>query len=151
MEKEFTLFINLREYDQGVNEDGSPALGDLTDNFYCIKPENAEMTGDMMFLGYLEENGERVGVRLLCDPGYVNDTGEPLLINLKAGGKYRFAHTDRAGSGKISRIRGYNLRLYENDGHEHDHEHEHEHEHSCDGDCSSCGENCAHPFRPAEK
>lgn len=149
MEKEFTLFINLREYGQGVNEDGSPALGDLTDNFYCIKPENAEMTGDMMFLGYMEENGERVGVRLLCDPGYVNDTGEPLLVNLRVGGRYKFAHTDSANAGKVSRIRGYNLRLFENDGHEHEHEHEahDEHEHcehdGCDGcsglDCASCG------------
>ncbi len=133
MEKEFILFIKLREYDQGVNEDGSPALGELIDNFYCIKPENAEMTGDMMFLGYLEENGERTGVRLLCDPGYVNDTGEPLMVNLKVGGKYRFAHTDRSGSGKISR-------LYENDGHEHHHdEHDECDEHEdCTGDCSSC-------------
>jgi hypothetical protein len=143
-EKEFTLFINLREYEQGVNEDGSPALGELTDNFYCIKPENAEMTGDMMFLGYLEDNesGERVGVRLLCDPGYVNDTGEPLIVNLRLGGKYRFAHTDRAPGG-IGRIRGYNLRLYESDGHEHEHENCDEHddcgEHEdCSGDCSSC-------------
>ncbi len=140
-EKEFTLFINLREYEQGVNEDGSPALGELTDNFYCIKPENAEMTGDMMFLGYLEDNesGERVGVRLLCDPGYVNDTGEPLIVNLRLGGKYRFAHTDLVKGG-IGRIRGYNLRLYEGDGHEHHHdEHDECGEHEdCTGDCSSC-------------
>ena len=136
MAKEFTLFINLREYEQGQNEDGSPALGNLTDNFYCIKPENAEMTGDMMFLGYIEENGERVGVRLLCDPGYVVDGTEPLVVNLKVGGKYRFAHTDRSAKGAaVSRIRGYNLRLFENDGHTH--EHEHEHDHGC-GECESC-------------
>lgn len=139
MEKEFILFINLREYEQGKNEDGSPALGSLTDNFYCIKPENAEMTGDMMFLGYIEENGERTGVRLLCDPGYVTDGTEPLVVNLKAGGKYKFAHTDRSmnGGAAVSRIRGYNLRLYENDGHDHEHEHDHGHEHGC-GDCEGC-------------
>lgn len=135
MEKQFTLFINLREYEQGENADGSPALGDLTDNFYCIKPENAEMTGDMMFLGYLEENGERVGVRLLCDPGYVTTGTEPLVIELREGGKYKFAHTDRSKNGPtVSRIRGYNLRLYENDGHEHGHEHEHEHGHEHEHD-----------------
>ena len=153
MPKELVLFIKLREYGQGMSEDGSPALGELTDNFYCINPENAEMTGDMMFLGYMEENGERIGVRLLCDPGYVNDTGEPLLVNLKIGGKYKFAHTDRAGAGTVSRIRGYDLRLYENDGHAHEHEHEHEHEHGhehehepdCSGtDCASCGLDCGH-------
>ncbi len=153
MEKQFVLFINLREYEQGQNEDGSPALGDLTDNFYCIKPENAEMTGDIMFLGYLEENGERTGVRLLCDPGYVTDGSEPLVISLKAGGKFKFAHTDRAaGSAAVCRIRGYNLRLFESDGHEHSHEHSHEHPHEhdhgcgceggdkCSGDCSDCGD-----------
>ena len=139
MAKELVLFINLREYDQGVNEDGSPALGSLTDNFYCIRPENAEMTGDMMFLGYIEENGERVGVRLVCDPGYINDSGEPLVVNLKIGGKYRFAHTDRSDKGPaVSRIRGYNLRLYESDGHEHRHDHDHEHEHGHD-ECADCG------------
>ena len=143
MEKEFTLFINLREYAQGANEDGSPALGDLTDNFYGIKPENAEMTGDMMFLGYIEENGERVGVRLLCDPGYVRDSAEPLLVNLKVGGKYRFAHTDRTAGGSVNRIRGYNLRLFESDDHKHEHAHEHDEEcesctsASCDG-CAGC-------------
>ena len=149
MEKEVTLFINLREYEQGQNEDGSPALGELTDNFYCIKPENAEMTGDMMFLGYIEENGERAGVRLLLDPGYVTDGSEPMVANLRVGGKFKFAHTDRAGEGgRVRRIRGYNLRLFENDGHAHghdhehahDHDHEHEHGENCGGDCESCGD-----------
>ena len=147
MEKELVLFINLREYDRGANEDGSPALGELTDNFYCISPENAEMTGDMMFLGYIEENGERTGVRLLCDPGYINESGEPLLVNLKVGGKYKFTHTVRASAGRVSRFRGYNLRLYESDGHSHEHGHEHEHEHEpdCSGtDCASCGLDCGH-------
>ena len=151
MEKEFTLFINLREYRQGVNEDGSPALGDLTDNFYCIRPENAEMTGDMLFLGYIEEDGERTGVRLLCDPGFVSDGTGPLVAELRVGGKYKFAHTDRNSDGPgVSRIRGYNLRLYGNDGHHHEHEHAHEHDHEhefdgcaeCEsGDCADCGVN----------
>lgn len=147
MEKSFVLFISIKEYDAASGENG---LGELKENYLCISPENVEVTGDMAFISYIKENGERVGVQLLCDPGFVNATGgAPLLAEIRLGGRYKFAHTDRAGGSAVGRIRGYSLKLFEA-GHEHEHEHEHghgcdcghEHEHSdCDHDCEHCEEN----------
>ncbi len=128
-ERKFVLFINIREYDASAGNGEAEGLGELTDNYYSIDPENAEVTGDIAFLGYLEENGERVGIQLLCDPGFVNSTGNaPLYAELRLGGRYKFAHTDRAAGSAVGRIRGYSLKLFEA-GHEHEHHHEHEHEH----------------------
>lgn len=153
-EKNFVLFVSLKEYD---SESGSePGLGELKENYYCISPENAEMLGDIAFLGYIEENGERVGVQLLCDPGYVNASGDgPLLAQIKLGGRYKFAHTERKGGSAVGRIRGYSLKLYEAGhehehgheegcgcGHDHGHEYEHHHESECSNDCSNCGADC---------
>ncbi|MBR3298249.1 MAG: hypothetical protein IKI64_03495 [Clostridia bacterium] len=153
---EFALFISIKEYDATTGEGG---LGELKENYLCISPENVEMTGDMAFSGYIEENGERVGVQILCDPGFVNAAGNaPLLAEIRLGGRYKFAHTERANGSAVGRIRGYSLKLYEaghehDHGHDHGHEHDHEHEHGggcgcghehhddCDHDCEHCDEN----------
>ena len=150
-DKEFALFISVKEYDAASAENG---LGELKENYLCISPENVEMTGDMAFIGYIEENGERVGVQILCDPGFVNAAGNaPLLAEIRPGGRYKFAHTERANGSAVGRIRGYSLKLYEA-GHEHDHGHEHEHGHDCGcghehddhghehGECSHDCEHC---------
>ncbi len=85
---EFALFISIKEYDASQGEGG---LGELKENYLCISPENIEMTGDMAFIGYIEENGERVGVQILCDPGFVNATGNaPLLAEIRLGERYKF-------------------------------------------------------------
>lgn len=148
IDKEFALFISIKEYDSSQVEGG---LGELKENYLCISPENVEMTGDMAFIGYIEENGERVGVQILCDPGFVNATGNaPLLAEIRLGGRYKFAHTERANGSAVGRIRGYSLKLYEA-GHAYEHEHAHTHEHGddhgegcgCAHDCSSCGASCS--------
>lgn len=143
MERSFVLFISIKEYDASAGEGG---LGELKENYLCISPENVEVTGDMAFIGYIEENGDRVGVQLLCDPGFVNATGgEPLLAEIRLGGRYKFAHTERAGGSAVGRIRGYSLKLYEA-GHDHEHGEgcgcAHEHHDECDHNCSSCGADC---------
>lgn len=150
IDKEFALFISIKEYDASQGEGG---LGELKENYLCISPENVEMTGDMAFIGYIEENGERVGVQILSDPGFVNASGNaPLLAEIRLGGRYKFAHTERANGSAVGRIRGYSLKLYEA-GHEHEHDHDREHKHGdgcgcghehhdeCDHDCEHCDEN----------
>ena len=143
---EFALFISIKEYDASQGEGG---LGELKENYLCISPENIEMTSDMAFIGYIEENGERVGVQILCDPGFVNATGNaPLLAEIRLGERYKFAHTERANGSAVGKIRGYSLKLYEA-GHDHDHDHEHGegcgcghgHHDECDHDCEHCDEN----------
>ena len=152
IDKEFALFISIKEYDASQGEGG---LVELKENYLCISPENVEMTGDMAFIGYIEENGARVGVQILCDSGFVNASGNaPLLAEIRLGGRYKFAHTERAKGSAVGRIRGYSLKLYEA-GHEHEHDHDREHKHGdgcgcghghhdeCDHDCSSCGADCS--------
>lgn len=136
---EFALFISIKEYDASQGEGG---LGELKENYLCISPENVEMTGDMAFIGYIDENGERVGVQILCDPGFVNASGNaPLLAEIRLGGRYKFAHTERANGSAVGKIRGYSLKLYEA-GHDHEHGEGcgcgHKHEDGCDHDCEHC-------------
>lgn len=141
MERAFVLFVDVKEYAASQGENG---LGELKENYFCINPENAEMLGDMAFIDYIEENGERVGVRLLCDPGCVNAVGDgPLVAELKSGQRYKFAHTVRASGASVGSIRGYSLKLYEAG-----HEHHDEHGHGCDCgeiNCATCGEECEKP------